>query len=62
MVSLRAQAQSAQSSGNEKARIDAENQISKNCQWNYIAFEAYPDLKAKSKRHAITRRNCEYGK
>jgi LemA protein len=46
VVSLRAQAQGAQSTGNEQARIDAENQISKIASGINIAFEAYPDLKA----------------
>ena len=46
VVALRNQAQQAHASGNEKTRIDAENQISKIASSINLVFEQYPDLKA----------------
>lgn len=46
VVALRKQAQSAQVAGNEKARIAAENGISKIAAGINVVFEQYPDLKA----------------
>ena len=46
VVALRNQAQQAHSIGDEKARIDAENQISKIASNINLVFEQYPDLKA----------------
>lgn len=46
VVALRNQAQTAKASGNEKARIAAENQISEIASHLNIVFEQYPDLKA----------------
>src|SRR3984893_4482746 len=45
VVALRNQAQQAHASGNEKTRIDAENQISKIASGLSVVFEQYPDLK-----------------
>lgn len=46
VVALRNQAQQAKAAGNEQARIDAENQISKIASSINLVFEQYPDLKA----------------
>ncbi len=46
VVALRNQAQEAKSRGDEKARIDAENGISKIASGINVMFEQYPDLKA----------------
>jgi LemA protein len=46
VVALRNQAQAAKDSGNEKARIAAENGISKIASGINLVFEQYPDLKA----------------
>ena len=46
VVALRGQAQNAQSAGDEKGRIMAENQISKIAGGLQLVFEQYPDLKA----------------
>ncbi len=46
VVKLRSQAQSAQASGNQQERIDAENAISKIASGINVVFERYPDLKA----------------
>lgn len=46
VVALRNQAQQAKASGNEQARIQAENQISDIASKINIVFEQYPDLKA----------------
>lgn len=46
VVALRNQAQAAHASGDEKSRIDAENQISKIAGGINLVFEQYPDLKA----------------
>lgn len=46
VVELRSQAQNAKASGDEKARIAAENQISKIASGINLVFEQYPDLKA----------------
>ncbi len=46
VVALRNQAQQAKASGNEKARIDAENQISGIASRINVVFEQYPELKA----------------
>ena len=46
VVRLRGQAQQAQASGDEKARMTAENGISKIAANLNLVFEQYPDLKA----------------
>lgn len=46
VVALRNQAQQAKASGDEKARIAAENQISDIASKISVVFEQYPDLKA----------------
>jgi len=46
VVALRNQAQTAKASGDDKARIDAENGISKIAAGINVVFEQYPDLKA----------------
>lgn len=46
VVALRNQAQAAKASGDDKARIDAENGISKIAAGINVVFEQYPDLKA----------------
>lgn len=46
VVALRNQAQEAKSAGNEKARIAAEDQISKIASGINVVFEQYPELKA----------------
>jgi LemA protein len=46
VVSLRNQAQKAHAQGDEKARVDAENQISQAIGGINLVFEQYPDLKA----------------
>jgi LemA protein len=46
VVALRNQAQQAQASGDEKARITAEESISKIFSGIKVVFEQYPDLKA----------------
>lgn len=46
VVALRNQAQSAKESGDEKARITAENKISQIASGINLVFEQYPDLKA----------------
>lgn len=46
VVALRNQAQAAKESGDEKARIEAENGISKIASNINLVFEQYPDLKA----------------
>lgn len=46
VVALRNQAQAARASGDEKARMDAENQISQIASGINLVFEQYPDLKA----------------
>ena len=46
VVALRNQAQTAKESGDEKARISAENGISKIAAGINVVFEQYPDLKA----------------
>ena len=46
VVALRNQAQAAKASGDEKARIAAENGISKIASGLSLVFEQYPDLKA----------------
>lgn len=46
VVELRNQAQAAKASGDEKARIEAENGISKIASGINVVFEQYPDLKA----------------
>ena len=46
VVALRNQAQTAKASGDDKARIDAENGISKIASNINLVFEQYPDLKA----------------
>lgn len=46
VVKLRGQSQAAQQSGDEKARMSAENGISKIASNLNLVFEQYPDLKA----------------
>ncbi len=46
VVALRNQAQKAKASGDEKARIEAENGISSIASHLNVVFEQYPDLKA----------------
>ncbi|KTD55356.1 LemA family protein [Legionella quateirensis] len=46
VVALRNQAQEAKAAGNEQARMDAENGISKIASGLNLVFEQYPDLKA----------------
>jgi LemA protein len=46
VVALRNQAQQAAASGDEKARMQAENQISTIAKGINVVFEQYPDLKA----------------
>ncbi|MBL7480880.1 LemA family protein [Legionella bononiensis] len=46
VVALRNQAQEAKAAGNEQARMDAENGISKIAAGINLVFEQYPDLKA----------------
>lgn len=46
VVALRNQAVQAAASGNEQARIDAENSISKIASGINVVFERYPELKA----------------
>jgi len=46
VVALRSQANAAASKGDEKGRMDAENQISKIASSINLVFEQYPDLKA----------------
>lgn len=46
VVALRNQAQGAKASGDEKARMAAENEISKIAAGLNVVFEQYPDLKA----------------
>ncbi len=46
VVALRNQAEQAKSSGNEQARIMAENKISDIASKINLVFEQYPDLKA----------------
>ncbi len=46
VVTLRAQAQQAKASGDEKTRIEAENKISSIASNLNVVFEQYPDLKA----------------
>lgn len=46
VVALRNQAQAAKESGNEEARMAAENGISKIASGINVVFEQYPDLKA----------------
>lgn len=46
VVALRSQAESAKAAGDEKARIQAENQISDIASHLNVVFEQYPDLKA----------------
>ncbi|MFN7098627.1 MAG: LemA family protein [Gammaproteobacteria bacterium] len=46
VVALRNQAQQAVASGDEKARMAAENQISQIARGINVVFEQYPDLKA----------------
>src|SRR5947199_9038541 len=46
VVALRSKAESAHSSGDEKTRIAAENEISKIASNINLVFERYPDLKA----------------
>lgn len=46
VVALRNQAQQAVASGDEKARMQAENQISTIAKGISVVFEQYPDLKA----------------
>jgi LemA protein len=46
VVALRGQAQKAQSTGDEKGRIDAENKISQIASNINLVFEQYPELKA----------------
>lgn len=46
VVALRNQAQTAKANGDEKTRIDAENQISKIASSLNVVFEQYPNLKA----------------
>lgn len=46
VVALRNQANQAKANGDEKGRIDAENQISKIAGSLNVVFEQYPDLKA----------------
>lgn len=46
VVSLRNQAQAAKASGDEKARIEAEEGISRIASGLNVVFEQYPDLKA----------------
>lgn len=46
VVALRNQAQAAKASGDEKARMAAENEISKIASGINVVFEQYPDLKA----------------
>lgn len=46
VVALRNQAQQAKASGDEKSRIDAENQISTIASGLNVVFEQYPNLKA----------------
>jgi LemA protein len=46
VVALRSQAQAAKESGDEQARIAAENGISKIASGINLVFEQYPDLKA----------------
>lgn len=46
VVALRNQAQQAKASGDDKARIDAENKISQIASNLNVVFEQYPDLKA----------------
>jgi len=48
VVKLRGQAKQAQQEGNEKARMAAENQISKIASNLNLVFEQYPNLKADS--------------
>jgi LemA protein len=46
VVALRNKAQTAQASGDEQTRINAENQISKIASGINVVFEQYPELKA----------------
>lgn len=46
VVALRSKAQAASSAGDQKTRIDAENEISKIASSLNFVFEQYPDLKA----------------
>ncbi len=46
VVALRNQAQEAKAAGNEQARMEAENGISKIASGINLVFEQYPDLKA----------------
>ncbi|KTD18630.1 LemA family protein [Legionella jordanis] len=46
VVALRNQAQAAKAAGDEKARMNAENQISQIASGLNVVFEQYPDLKA----------------
>lgn len=46
VVALRNQAETARGAGDEKARIDAENEISKIASHINVVFEQYPELKA----------------
>ncbi len=46
VIALRGQAQKAQKTGDENARITAENSISKIASGINLVFEQYPDLKA----------------
>ncbi|KTD66673.1 LemA family protein [Legionella shakespearei] len=46
VVALRNQAQAAKAAGNEQARMEAENGISKIASGLNLVFEQYPDLKA----------------
>lgn len=46
VVALRNQAQTAKANGDEKTRIDAENEISKIASNLNVVFEQYPNLKA----------------
>lgn len=46
VVALRNQAQQAKASGDETARMAAENEISKVASGIHVVFEQYPDLKA----------------
>jgi LemA protein len=46
VVALRSQAEQAKTSGDQQARIEAENQISKIASGINVVFERYPELKA----------------
>lgn len=46
VVTLRTRAEAAKADGNEKARIEAENEISKIASHLNVVFEQYPELKA----------------